>query len=278
MKTFLKFFIVFVLVLGSIGGTCWMFYANMTEQKDAFAYVNSFLNSADKSATVSKFKSVNTSLDGIYDQHLNTISKLDTITQTLNTYMICSLDYDVDNNSIIRKFEKAQESQYTLNEYAQEFEDKKNNPLFDKTQGGNDVFAKFTAYILDYSAAVRYMNAEIEECMIVDHSADIKFELIELYCLAVKDGYSDVDNVDMSNVNLLHERFDIKHGLVTSTSDPDMPLLSKYNNYFISAFDNIQNKAQFASELASKYASVNVVTPTSSDEDKAVYYLKEILG
>lgn len=285
MKTFLKFFIVFILVVGSIGGTAWAFYANLTEQRDAFAHINTFINNADKSSIELGFDRVSNVLGDAYDEHMATIDKLDIITHELNTYMINSLDYDVDNNSIIRKFDRTQSSQYTLKEYIVEFEAKKDNELFNKNQGGSDVFAKFAAYVVNYADAVQHMNKEIEDNMIVDHSADIKFEIIELYCLAVKDCYTQTEVKDnllnvknLANVSLLNEKFDLEHGLVSSTSSAGVPLLSKYNNYFITAFDSLSDKLAFASALATNYATVDTITPSSTNVEKATYYLKEILG
>lgn len=283
MKKFLKIFTIIVLVGLSIGGTCYFFYSNLVKQQDAYVRINTFLYSAEKSSVDTNLEIVNGYAPDKLVVALETADKLNMITETLNTYMIMSLDYDLDNNAIIERLESTIDKRANLFADTEEFIIKTHNQFFDPYMAINDVLKSLSNYIVRYAEMVKYMNQEIESHFVVNNNADIKFDIIELYCLTAIDSFANLEDnagaitIDEANITLLNNHFELKNGVVVTNSDQVGKDFSQYNNAFISSYDSV-DKTTFASELSDNISAVNEITDSSTYVEEASFYLKKILG
>lgn len=280
MKKFLKIFLIVVLVGLAIGGTCYAFYSNIEESQDAYARVNTFMNSSERTSMNNKLNNVSQSSSGRLSLGIEAIVTLDSITLTLNTYMISSLDYDINNNSIVERLDSAIEKREELIDDADEYLLKTNNQYFDKSKGANDVFKTLSSYVVRYADMVKYMNNEIKSRVIVNKYSDIKFDVIELYCLTVTNTFSNLEEVDglitvknSNNFTLLNDSFYLVANMLSTT----VGYGSYLNNKFCRAFNSI-DKTAFANNLYTNVSTIGEITEASSNVDKATYYLKEILN
>ncbi len=282
MKKALKTVIIIILVGLSVAGTCYLFYANLVQQQDAYARINTYMYSADKTNTDTNLELVNAEASSRLDLAMDTIDQLDAITRTLNTYMICSLDYDVDNNKIIERLDLAIEKRDELYLDTEEFILKTTNEYFDTSLGANDVIRTASSYIIRYADMIQCMNDEIRGKMVINN-VDVKFDMIELYCLTTIDAFSHLeDNLGLlgvkntSNIVLLNNNFNLVNGAVDTSASIGSEY-SHYNNKFIEAYNSV-DKSAFASNLYANVNAVNGISSNSTNVQKATYYLKQILG
>ncbi len=286
MKKFLKFFTIFVLIGLTIGGTCYIFYSNLIAQKDAFVPISTFLNGADKVELDDKIYAVNDLANNNLIVTIETSEKLDEILNILNTYMVCSLDYDVDNNEIVKRLDNAIKIRDKLSENVDEYNSKSNNPYadFDEVLGSNNIYRVLADYITSYADMIKFMNKEIKSNMISNKSSDVKFDIIELYCNVAIDSFSHlvinnnlVSIKDSNNINLLNSKLNFINNMIDSSTTAVGGDLSYLNNNFIKAYSKV-DKSDFANNLYTNVSIVNSISNDSTNVEKATYYIKQILG
>ena len=204
-KKFFKSLLITILVIASVGGTCYLFYQNLTKQEDSFACVSEFLIGGDKSELHSNLITINNTLKDLGDDKLevviDTCDRLDNITLSLSQYLIVAKDYNVDQNKIVKYLNATEQKQSKLENDIVEFNLKSTSNDFNKILGSNDLYKSACNYINSYCDLIEVMNREIDN-IIKNKSEDVKFSIYEIYynsCRLVFTSFNSSISVEISN-------------------------------------------------------------------------------
>ena len=282
MKKFLKVFIVVVMVLGVIGGTCFFFFRNHKEKMNTTEPLIDYFNSKGsvefKEEMFSMSEIVNS--DG-KDNRLNLIietnNKMDSIVNVLISYYINS-NTQINNEEISKALNNVKSSRSLLLDMMNEYEIKSTSIYFNRHLGANDFYIQASNYLIQYANLVKLINNNVS----VDKNVDAKFNLFEIYSNIVIETFSYINYQEsltskvvvsnVSSISILNNRLIIVNSIVQTTGG----LFSKYINDF-NKYYNMCDKTQFVSKLAENIGSVNSAEQ-NSNEKIATYYFKVIMG
>ncbi len=281
MKKFLKVLLIVILVLGVIGGTVYFFFINLRKDKDPIVLVNH-----TKSDSKIKFNEdlliIDANLDAVgdhrFDLIITTHNNLDEIMDTLSVYVVAD-GGKIGNKDVISSLSSVESSRAKANNMIKEYKAKMNTPYFNDSLGCNDLYEQISDYLIQYSNLVN----DIKTYSIglgYDGESDIKFNMIDLYTRIVEDSF---DNVKIeynqlsiientANIDKINSYFDINLGYMNIPN-----LYSKRINDFHDSYNRC-DKAALVEQFANKMNTVASIDENTKEEDKAIFYLKKILG
>ena len=279
MKKFLKTFIIILLVLCVIGGTVYFFFKNMKEKDNTTESIVGMLKSESKIAFNESLNKMSTFVnsdgtDNRLDILIETSNKLDDIVYTLTTYLV--EDDTINNEEIAKSLKSVNASKTTLNAMMKEYNIKKDSSFFNRHLGANDFYEEMSSYLTKYSTFANLLNNYIN----VDKTADIKFDLFNVYTnvvsntfktLATKDNLVVVQNDD--NIEEVNTRIVIDNSYVVTSGNQ----FSINNNNFIKYYNKCE-KQEFAKNLTTNINSVTEISENSTNEQIATYYYKLVFG
>ncbi len=291
MKKFFKALLILVLVVASIGGTCYFFYKNLTVKKDSYALTSNFLLSGDKDEVYSDLDKIHLQLadlgDSRFVEPIKTINNMDAIASGLANYLIDAKEYDLDENKIASNLNTLIAKLNSVSNMIEEFNIKAKNVEFNKTTGANDLYKGVANYIVAYCGLIDSMNNEVNK-ILVNKNVDLKFAIYEIYSNSCKRIFGEF-NTENSLVSVVNEGnlsfFNRTFNFVADTN-----LQGNHNNgfsiernKFLSAYNKC-NKSDFAYNLvAPDYNNLDFVDGmteeealTNTDEVLATYYFKRI--
>ncbi len=282
MKKFFKVFVIVVLVIGVIVGTCFFFFRKHEVKKNTTESLVNYFNSESSikfRENINKMSQIVNSdgTDNRLSLIIETNNKLDTINNDLISYYI-EADTKIYDEEISRAVSIVKSSKSTLSSMMKEYEIKSTSKYFDRHLGANDFYMKASSYLTQYAKLVKLINNDVS----ADKNADVKFNLYEVYSNVVIETFSYINSEDsttkkvvvgnISNIVILNSRLVIVNSIVQTSSE----LYSKNNNEFNKYYEKC-NKAEFASKLAE---NIGVVKNAEQDSNEkiATYYFKVIMG
>lgn len=279
MKTWLKVLIVIVLMACASGATCFVFYNNLENDKKVDLTITNYLTSSERTIFNEALMTAKTNCnDERMDLICVTLDNFEEILQEENYYLINYNSKIKKKHEIKKKFEtlKGRKDQlYTmLIEYNIKCE---NASSFDKHIGANDLYVSFANFFKEYSDFIQLINTKVYNA-IISENADLKFSVIELYTLVVKDSFSviivDSDLKTIQNT----ENIDIMNKLIEFESG-QMPTKTAYfssnSAFFINNY-HLCNKNSFAKNLSDNLDSIGTNIADMTTIELATYYFKEI--
>ena len=282
MKKFLKIFIVMLLVLGVIGGTCYFFFLDLKKKNSTTPSVAEYLASVNKStfdADLIRVKSImnDNSNDKRFDLIVVTSGKLDNMMASVSSYYVSS-NTQINNKEIFNSFNDVKSSRALLQNMMNEYQRKsENSTYFDKTLGANDMYLQACNYLMSYAQLIRL----VQESLSVNRNSCVKFNLFDVYTNVVAQTFSKT-NIDQlrtaplvvdndANLDIMNRNIDFD-GLSLKLTNPASSIANNFDKYYSQC-----SKADFALNLSSNVAIVNNANQ-STNEKIATYYLKAILG
>lgn len=279
MKKFLKIFIIVLLVGSVIGGTCYFFFRNLEKNNHTTSSIASYLMSEEK-------QNFNNSL---YEMHNlansdSTDSRLALIAETnfqLDDMMMVVCSFYVENNTkindkeISNSFNQLKSSQTLLMAMVNEYKIKSTSNYFDRHVGANDYYKQACSYLMQYAS---FVNLVSENINVINKSVDVRFSMINLYSNVVINTFKSTkemsnrvdvtnkDNINWINLNVVFEN---------SCLDVTNAYSSNANNFI--KFYSACNKSEFASNLKSNITTASKPNQSSTAEQSASYYLKELV-
>lgn len=287
MKKFLKTLLIVVLLCGAIGGTTYFFFSHLREPVDYFQVLSAYTTSADnaefegKLASIAKFTSK--SSDDRFEVITNTNSSLNSINNTLASYLITAEEHNYNTKHLEKSFNELKNSKgevdATMNEYLAKVIGQLNPSL-----GANDVYCAFAKYFVNYSAFLKGLSADLDRFNL-NKDADLKFALIDVYLnvasntfanITVANNLNKVSNSD--NITLINKCFKLENSFIT-TKAPNGNF-SYLNNNFVKNYNEC-NKLAFAEQLKALTDKVNkdltnVNSSNYSKEELCAVYFKNI--
>ena len=282
MKKIVKALIIFLVVVLSVGGTCFIFFKNYKRKEAESASLASCINNMDKlDLDIVDF-------DGKFVEIKKTNKNLEDSMFALSAYFIDD-EFVIQNDDIISKIKSVNNSiglaSDMIAEYKikSEFKNSDDKSYFDKELGRNDLFNAMCDYIVEYATLVSMINTDLEYKNI-NKQADMKFEMIDLYCRVAVNTFSEKETnevtgiskvKDETNINILNNHFHLSTSYLTGADLT--PTNTSYNNMFIRHY-SVCDKADFAKNLSTNINSVTEITDQSTSVQFATYYFKKIYG
>ena len=278
MKKFLKVFIIVLLVIASVAGTCYFFFKNLKEKDNTTAsfaemiYSESyktFKNDLVKTASYVNSDKTDSRLDLIIETQMN----LDEILTVLSSYHI-DTDAKINNERISKAAKQLNSSKSLLQSMMREYSIKKDSTYFDRHLGANDLYKQSCNYLIAYARLLNYINMDLE----LNKNVDLKFTMFDIYCNVVstsfnstKEASSRVVIENASNINKINDIFELDNSIIVTAVNPFASVINEFNDCYYSC-----NKTEFAENL-----SANILTANSNQgtaEQVATYYFKQIFG
>lgn len=281
IKKFLKVFIISVLVLAVIVGTCFFFFRknkikdNTTES--LVKYFNSEKSVEFKNDIENISELVNSDgTDARINLIINTNNKLDLISDVLISYYVEN-GTKVNDEKIASSFRSLKSSKSKLISMMDEYEIKSGSAFFDRHLGANDFYIEASRYLIEYAKFSKSLNEELS----VDRKADVKFNMFDVYANVVEKTFAGLNKDEKTtarvevnnsgNLGILNNRMAIIDSTI-QTSVPYGKDCRNFNEYYAKC-----DKTEFVTKLAQ-----NLGTVTNADQDNnekiATYYFKLILG
>lgn len=284
MKKFLKTLVIIILVVASIGGTAYIFFANIKPETNYFSSLNSYVDGADHVEFLSKLQKVaKNSNDGRFSLIINTNTKLDECLQTLSSYYIAYSNYDVDVDKLQKLFSNMQ-SNKNQTENAMDTYLTKITAQGQFIEGANPTYRLFSNYILSYANLLNFLNGELKN-LNINKNVDLKFSLIDLYCQICSLSFSDLayspvslgDNIysvlvvrNDENITKINDCLEINNSYVGNENAFSLNAVNFIKSY------NACDKQKFSSSLI--HYIKNGKKDDADNELVAGYYFKQIFG
>ena len=252
MKTWLKVLIVIVLMACASGATCFVFYNNLENDKKVDLTITNYLTSSERTIFNEALMTAKTNCnDERMDLICDTLDNFEEILQEENYYLINYNSKIKKKHEIKKKFEtlKGRKDQlYTmLIEYNIKCE---NASSFDKHIGANDLYVSFANFFKEYSDFIQLINTKVYNA-IISENADLKFSVIELYTLVVKDSFSviivdsDLKTIqNTENIDIMNKLIEFEYGQIPTKT----AYFSSNSAFFINNY-HLCNKNSFAKNL-----------------------------
>lgn len=283
MKKFFKWLMIVIVIVASVGGTCYVFYTNLSERRESFSAVDSFLNSSVQA----DFDSNLTRIEDISGNRFNTLieinADLEDITRTLIPYLtiIRDREEDIDETAIVEALETMENSRDSANILMEDyFIHIGHTPSFNVMTGANASYRDICAYLVDYAEFILLMNNTITSYM--DSTSDVKFSVIDLYSRVIINDCSRLiqnsDNITVinstSNINILITNVNFSSGYLMKGDDISVSFNS-YANKFITDYA-LCAKQTVANDLS------NLITSASENStninETTAYSFKQMFG
>ncbi len=282
MKTWMKVLIVIILMACASGATCFVFYNNLKKNNKIDYTISNYLTSSEKVMFDEELQEAKTNCNDSRMQLIcSTLTNLEEILQD-NNYYLTNNYKKVENKHIIKKdFENILSRKTKLYAMLKEYNTKaENSNSFNKLLGSNDLYDSFADFFVEYADFIALFNTRISE-VVTSKQVDIKFSVVDLYTLVVKDSFSNVitnssglktvsnsENIDYIN-NLIKYEFG---QLKTKT-----PYFSSSSTNFIINY-NLCDKKAFAKNLHDNIESISGDINNMTTSELASHYFKEIFG
>lgn len=280
MKKFLKVFVIVLLVIAVIAGTCYFFFKNYEKNNFKTPSLVNMLQSEEKLSFNSKLANVATIVnsdgtDNRIDLLVTTNAKLDQIVYALSSYHINS-NTIINDKQISKALKQVNVSKSLLNSMFDEYNIKKDSQYFNRHTGANDLYTQASAYLINYAKFVGLLN---DYTGLNQTKIDIKFNAFDIYVNVVKNTFNNLNSsVDKTvvvydkNIKLINNVLKVENSQIVTTGDKFSINNNNFNQYY-----NLCNKTEFAVNLA---INVNSVTNSNqtTNEKIATYYFKVIFG
>lgn len=284
MKTWMKVLIVIILMACASGATCFVFYNNLKKNNKIDYTISNYLTSSEKVMFDEELQEAKTNCNDSRMQLIcSTLTNLEEILQD-NNYYLTNNYKKVENKHIIKKdFENILSRKTKLYAMLKEYNTKaENSNSFNKLLGSNDLYDSFADFFVEYADFIALFNTRISE-VVTSKQVDIKFSVVDLYTLVVKDSFSNIitngsglktvsnsENIDYIN-NLIEYNFG---QLKTKTQTPYFS--SSSTNFIINY--NLCDKKAFAKNLHDNIESISGDINNMTTSELASHYFKEIFG
>ena len=284
MKKFLKVFVIIVLVAGTIAGTCYFFYAHMRDQIDASASISEFVYGVKNKDYGAKIETVNELAESRFDLIITTNSKINEMTTVLNYYLIDAEEKGIDESRIVDRLNEIHTMQDEIDAVMDEYIIRSNSSAyFDRVTGANRLYDSWCSYLVACADLMNIINTEVVNTLPYAN-ADIKFSMFDLYINVVTNTFTNVTNnvnglrqvANSANINVVNNYLTFENGYL-NTNNSSVGDFSYLNNNFIEYYAQC-NKTSFATDLARNINTVTSINNNSTNEQRAVYYFKEIFG
>ena len=292
MKKFLKVFIIVLLVLGVIGGTAFFFFRKIEKENNTTTSIVAMLKAEKKLEFNEDLKEIQTYVnsdgtDTRVDLIISTSEKLDEIVYILSTYHIEN-NTKINNEQIADQFKEVKNSRSLLSRMIAEYKIKKDSSKFDRHLGANDLYEQSCDYLVNCAKLANLINNNLD----VDKSADIKFNMFEVYANVVIDTFNDkninkgadikTDLKNADNIDVMNSVLQIRNSYIVkienaNTQDEIVTHLFTANNNYFNNYYNKCDKSSFAKNLAN---NLELVTDSEqpTNEKIATYYFRLIYG
>jgi len=282
MKKFLKVFIIVVLVIGVVAGTCVMFFKKEKEKNYTTISFAAMLDSEEKKLFDQDLADIRSyvnsdATDTRFNLIIKTSSKLDEVLSVLSSYYIEN-DTKINNKKISTTLNQVVSSRNHLSSMMNEYEIKKDTQYFDRHIGANDLYEESCNYLIKYAKLNYLINKSLEG---VDKSVDIKFNMFEIYSNVTQQAFSNLKTLnnsrvvvkDETNINLMNSLLVLNNSFISTTASAFSIYVSHFNKYY-----SLTKKTNFANNLVTNINSVQAITESSTNEQIATYYFKTIFG
>ncbi|MBR2969920.1 MAG: hypothetical protein IKC49_02575 [Clostridia bacterium] len=281
MKKVLKIIIITVLVLGVIAGTCYIFYKNMKPEKDPIVLVD-YTKSEAKATFNQGLADVNwyASVDGDsrFDLIITTHDNLDKIMNSLSVYVVADGGKIMDQG-VINALNKVTSARSNVQKMINEYKIKTTSQFFNKSLGANDLYEQTSAYLTKYASLVIELNDYVSD-LGINTEADVKYNIFDMYARITTDAFDEVDVLDGSKSQIkdsttivaINNQFIMNNNFM-NVKAPFAKAINDFNEYYSKC-----NKTEFAKNFATNIATVQAISPESSDEQIATFYFKKICG
>lgn len=279
MKKFLKVFIIVVLVLATVVGTCVLFFINRKKNNTTTSSIAEFLFAEENEKFNEKLANMDSWVDSDGTDNrveliLTTNLMLDEMAKDLSSYHIAN-GTKITNEKIFNAFKNVQSSKNLLVKMMDEYKIKKDSTYFNRHTGANDFYAQACVYLINYAKFNNYVNVNLN----INRNVDLKFSVYEIYSNVVMNTFSKtktlsslvlVDNAQ--NLNKLHEIVSMDNSFIETNVNQFAIEITLFNNAYYET-----NKVNFANNLTQNISSVTTADQ-SSKEKLATYYFKQIFG
>ncbi len=268
MKKFFKTLLILIVVVASVGGTCYIFYKNLTVRQNSFNHVSQYLTSSARTDFDGNLVRTKSLAGSRFNTLVDINSDLEEITNILNLYLTIAKDYDVDENTLINELEDLQNLRDSTNSIMEQyFIHCEQSQYFDKAVGANVAYKNICNYLVEYARFTLQLKNLI--CSYVGEENDIKFSIIDLYMRVI---ISDLSNIstgnnnliviaDSSNINLLINNVEFKDGYLytddLSTSFGSIAIQFVYNYKSCDKNDVAKNLSSYVINSTENSTNVN---------------------
>lgn len=282
MKKFLKVFIVVLLVLGVIGGTCYFFFVNMRKRNTTTSSIAAYLESESKLDFNSDLNVVNSIMNGNkgddrFGLIVTTNNRLDSIMAVVSSYYV-SNNTQVVGKNIVKAFNATKGAKIQLQMMMDEYILKsRNSSFFDKSLGANDMYLQACTYLLNYAQSINLIQNTLQ----VNRNSNVKFNLFDVYTHVVLETFNQTNieqlrtaplkvvsaaSIKVMNNNLQFDGYSLK------LKNPTSGVANNFDKYY-----SVCDSNEFARNLSSNVQTVTSAEQTSN-EKIATFYLKSIFG
>ena len=145
---------------------------------------------------------------------------------------------------------------------------------FNKIAGADNIYVKFSHYLVNFASFVEYLNLEAAKYASTE-SVDVRFAVIDVYMNVIKTSLTGITpkQTNLPSLKYMSTKFSMQKGyLKTNNSNGDFALeTNKFIEYY-----NKSDKQSFAKNLT---ANLEVAAANSTtNELLATYYMTLILG
>ncbi len=285
MKKLWKTLLIIVLIVASVAGTVYVFYKTFTRRQDSFAYINQYLVSSSTDEFNDKLVLSKKYADTRATVLIDTNEMFKDITKLLNGYMITAKDYNINENALIGKLNDVIYARAVadneLDQYIWKCKENSNvGAQFDKALAYNNSYKAVSNYLVKMSEFVKLLNDDVK-IVLSNPDIDVKFAVIDIYSYASNNAFkyfNDEKVVEVkssANMTWLNTNIKFNNGYLSTTNENGN--YTENNNNFMTVYNKC-DKVKFALNIAVNMNAVNEIVNSSSNEAKATYYLKQILG
>jgi hypothetical protein len=218
MKKIIKAILIILIVVLAVGGTAVVFFQNFKPNEIT---TKSLIDYRNKTESLD-LNFVN--FDKRFSPIITTNKNLQNCLMSLSTYLLDD-DIEISNAEIIAKLREVDASVSLAESMIKEYKIKQTSTFFDTNLGRNDLFATMREYIVDYATAINLLNKHLNDNLI-NKNADIKFDMIDMYCrvtietfkdLAVEDSSQLIKVLDYANLDVVNKNFRLENGRLAKT-------------------------------------------------------------
>lgn len=281
VKKFLKWFLIILLVVGSIAATVFIFFKrynarqvkevnliSVNESNDKYKFdqgFNSLLATLEAEGEPEWFADVNVVNDNL-DQALIVLSK----------YYI-STNGKVKDKEISDNYQSMITTRNVLTSMFNEYNIKSTSVWFPNLVGANDIYVAYSNYLVKYAKLVKSVNENLAKRDGFDTTSDIKFSMIDLYTRIVVDEFSSLEKVGElqiiksdTNIDEINKYFVFDHSYIAGGKVLTANALKFIQNY------NSCNKELFADKFVENLNLATGYDEKSSKEIKAAFFFNEV--
>lgn len=273
MKKALKTILIVILCLAAAAGTGYLFFTNLTQSVSAFESVNTFYNSVEQYELQYKINRVLSTGGTRFNQLNSTYSFLKTSMYYTNANLLTLNNTSVGNN-VNSKLSTLKSEGSKLANMLDEYAVKCEVAGFDRIAGADDIYVKFSSYLVNFAGFVEYLNSESAKYASTA-SVDVRFALTDAYLNVIKTSLSNVtpQTTEFPALSYMMNKYHTNNGYII-TGNPNGDFAFE-NNKFIEHYNRC-DKQSFAKNLMANLAVAGA--DSTSNELLATYYMTIIFG